>query len=327
MPSTRDKRQHAAIVATNGHLRRERVTDIQRARMLAAMTEVASEHGAANVTVANVVERAGVSRRTFYEIFEDTEDCLLAAIDVALSVACGRVLPAYRSARGWREQIRAGLTALLQFLEDEPHAGRLLVVEALGGPRRALERRSQVVAELVTAVDAGRGHGKAGMGPSTRLTAEGVVGAVLSVIHGRMLETEHAAFTEFAGPLMSMAVLPYLGAAAARRELEREVIRPSTERTASGAANPLKELHMRLTYRTIRVLGAVASNPGASNRAIADAAGVGDQGQISKLLARMERLGLIRKAGSHPMRGEPNAWMLTARGGAVAALAEQSPSA
>jgi AcrR family transcriptional regulator len=50
---------------------REKVSEIQRARILGAMTEVAAERGAANVTVAHVVARSGVSRRTFYELFED----------------------------------------------------------------------------------------------------------------------------------------------------------------------------------------------------------------------------------------------------------------
>ncbi len=71
---------------------------------------------------------------------------------------------------------------------------------------------------------------------------------------------------------------------------------------------------MRLTYRTLRVLSAIASQPGASNRQVGETAGVHDQGQISKLLARLERLGLIQNAGQGQPRGEPNAWGLTARG-------------
>jgi chromosome segregation and condensation protein ScpB len=74
---------------------------------------------------------------------------------------------------------------------------------------------------------------------------------------------------------------------------------------------------MRLTYRTVRVLIAVAANPGASNRRIAEAAGVADQGQISKLLTRLEHLGLIENVGEGSARGEPNAWNLTAKGAEV----------
>jgi DNA-binding MarR family transcriptional regulator len=71
---------------------------------------------------------------------------------------------------------------------------------------------------------------------------------------------------------------------------------------------------MRLTYRTVRVLLAIAERPGASNRVVAQGSGVQDQGQISKLLARLEHLGLISNEGVGASRGEPNAWRLTARG-------------
>ena len=71
---------------------------------------------------------------------------------------------------------------------------------------------------------------------------------------------------------------------------------------------------MRLTYRTVRVLCAIADHPSASNREVASAAGIADQGQISKLLARLQSLGLIRNEGLGQPRGAPNAWGLTAKG-------------
>ena len=69
--------------------------EVQRARILAAMIEVASERGASEVTVSRVVARSGVSRRTFYDQFEDREDCLLAAFDQALEWILAVVGPAY----------------------------------------------------------------------------------------------------------------------------------------------------------------------------------------------------------------------------------------
>jgi hypothetical protein len=62
------------------------------------------------------------------------------------------------------------------------------------------------------------------------------------------------------------------------------------------------------------VLGAVAADPGASNRTVAASAGVSDQGQISKLLLRLQNLGLVHNSGSGPSSGEPNAWQLTPKG-------------
>jgi AcrR family transcriptional regulator len=295
-----------------GRLAREHVSNIQRARMLAAMAEVAAERGAANVTVTDVVERAGVSRRTFYELFDDIEDCFLAAVEESVLRARERVLSAYSSESLWRESIRAGIVAFLQFLDENPAGGKLLVVEMLAGGRRALECRARVLQGVITAVEAG-GSDRRTSPIATRLTAEGVVGAVLGVIHGRLLEVHAEPLVRLVNPLMSIVVLPYLGSAAARRELER----PSAEVHAhppAASGNPLREIHMRLTYRTVRVLMAVAAHPGSSNRAIAEAAEVSDQGQISKLLSRLQRLGLIQNPGPSPARGEPNAWTLTQRG-------------
>jgi hypothetical protein len=85
---------------------------------------------------------------------------------------------------------------------------------------------------------------------------------------------------------------------------------------------------MRLTYRTVRVLMAVAATPGSSNRQVADGSGIGDQGQISKLLARLRRLGLIENMGAGPRRGAPNSWVLTQTGwGVQGALTRQSEPA
>jgi AcrR family transcriptional regulator len=318
---------------------------IQRARMVAAMAEVARERGVGQVTVADVVARSGVSRRTFYELFEHRDACFLAAFDEAVERAQARVLPAYASGGSWRERVRAGLGALLEFLEDEPVLGRLCIVDALGGGPVALEHRARVLEATIDVIDQGCAEAKGSTQP-TRLTAEGVVGAVLAVLHARLSVGESTArgarrgstaqagnasisarlasgsqrredgatpMTGLLGALMGMIVLPYQGPAAAAREASRPA--PSRRRSAKRHGDPLRDLDMRLTYRTVRVLLAIAANPGASNRQVADAAGVADQGQISKLLARLEHLGLIRndwKGG--PTRGEPNAWTLTPKG-------------
>jgi AcrR family transcriptional regulator len=318
------------------------VSEIQRARILAAMVDVVAERGAANVTVARVVARSGVSRRTFYELFNDREDCFLAAFDDVVERIAREVVPAYEQpgrtqrAHSWREKIRAGLTALLQILDDDPGMGRLVIVETLGAGPRALERRRRVLAQVITIVDEGRREARTGDGPPP-LTAEGIVGGAFSLIHSRLLEgrggplvalpaPSHGGLRmgELTGPLMSMIVLPYLGQAAARRELDRPVPKaPVRPRPVNG--DPLRELQMRLTYRTVRVLMAVATNPGSSNRAVGDGAGIKDQGQISKLLARLKRLGLIENTGEGSARGGPNAWTLTERGREVhGAITEQA---
>ncbi|HTA14816.1 MAG TPA: TetR family transcriptional regulator [Solirubrobacteraceae bacterium] len=300
--------------AVNG-VGREQVAEIQRARMLTAMVQEISERGAANVSVAHVVGRSGVSRRTFYEIFKDREDCYLAAFDDALHSVAAIVLPACEESGSWQARIRAALTTLLETLERDPATARLLIVESLAAGPRALERRRRVLAQIIPVIEQGRSEGRAADNPPA-LTAEGIAGGVLSVLHGRLTETNQGSLLDLLGPLMGMIVLPYLGPAVSRKEVERPAPqRPA--RTAVVHSDPLQGLPMRFTYRTMRVLMSVAEQPGASNRTIGERAGIGDQGQASKLLARLHKLGLIENRGGDPARGEPNAWMLTDTGSEV----------
>jgi AcrR family transcriptional regulator len=322
----------AARPAEDG-LPREHVSEIQRMRILAAMAEVASEKGAGSVTVAHVVTRAGVSRRTFYDLFSDREECFLAAFEEAIGRVSAMAIEAYEREDNWRERIRAGLWALLVFLDEEPATARLCVVESLAAGPRVLERRAVVLRALVRAIDEGRsatgrngtsrgGTSRGGMGRGGRgrkavelppLTAEGVVGAVLSVIHTRLCEPRAKPLTGLLGELMGVIVLPYLGQAAAQKELHKPAP-PLPPKTPHAHRDPLDGLEMRITYRTVRVLMVIAAHPDASNRKIATEAGISDQGQVSKLLARLEHLGLIYNRGIGPVKGAPNAWQLTARG-------------
>jgi AcrR family transcriptional regulator len=282
-------------------------------RILAAMADVASERGAGSVTVARVVARAGVSRRTFYDLFADREECFLAAFEEAIGRVGAQVIDAYEHETVWREQVRAGLWALLEWLDEEPALAKLLVVESLAAGPRALELRARVVRALVQAVDGGREVAPKRAAPLPPLTAEGVVGAVLSVIHTRLSESKAKPLTSLLGELMSVIVLPYLGQAAAQKELSKPAPKLKTKAT-QASRDPLDGLDMRITYRTVRVLMTIAANPDASNRRIAAEAGIGDQGQVSKLLARLEHLGLIHNKGIGPIKGAPNAWALTTRG-------------
>jgi AcrR family transcriptional regulator len=286
-------------------------------RILSAMAEVASEKGAGSVTVAHVVTRAGVSRRTFYDLFADREECFLAAFEEAIGRLSAQVIEAYEREGSWRERIRAGLWALLVFLDEEPATARLCVVESLAAGPRVLERRAVVLRALVRAIDEGRCEGRSATPRKSiqlpPLTAEGVVGAVLSVIHTRLSEPRAKPLTGLLGELMGVIVMPYLGQAAAQKEL-RKPAPPLPTKTPHAHRDPLDGLEMRITYRTVRVLMVIAAHPDASNRKIATEAGITDQGQVSKLLARLEHLGLVYNRGLGPVKGAPNAWQLTARG-------------
>jgi AcrR family transcriptional regulator len=308
-----DRRGHPDGDARSGDGHKQ-VAELQRARLLTAMVQEVSERGAANVSVGHVVGRSGVSRRTFYEIFHDREECFLAAFDEALRDVAAVVVPAYERAGTWTVGIRSGLAGLLECFERDPAVGRLLIVESLAAGPGALARRQSVISRIMPIVERGSDDARAVAQDEGALTAEGVVGAVLSVLHARLVQEDPGGLLELLGPLMGMIVLPYLGPAAARKEIARPAPRRSSNGRPATRTDPLQDLPMRLTYRTMRVLVSVAEHPGSSNRMVGKQAGIGDQGQASKLLARLHKLGLVENQGGDPARGEPNAWVLTSIG-------------
>jgi AcrR family transcriptional regulator len=316
---------------------------MQRGRILAALVSLANDEGLSEATVSAIVARSGVSRRTFYELFPDSQAAIAAAFEHAVQRFAEAVLPAWSEPDCWREQVRGALVALLVALEADRSRAHLLLVESLSAGRVLAERRAQLLGVLAAALDDGRAQSPATITEPPPLTGEALVGAVFAVLHTRLQCREPASLTRLASPLASLIVLPYFGPEAARAELCRPAPRARRaeargeqgERRESRAAGRagvsvagqaddlLPGLGMRLTYRTLRVLVAVGEAPGASNRTIGRLAGIKDQGQISKLLARLQRLGvLVNDNAGVPAHAVPNAWRLTEIGERLLCLGE-----
>jgi DNA-binding MarR family transcriptional regulator len=137
---------------------------------------------------------------------------------------------------------------------------------------------------------------------------------VLAVLHARIAQRTGESLMGLAGPLTGMLVLPYEGAAAARRELRRPAPPSAARSHETERTDPIRAAGIRLTYRTARVLSVIAEHPGASNREVGSLAGINDQGQISRLLGRLERVGMIANQSRTLHRGERNSWALTPAG-------------
>ncbi len=308
----------------SGHdMSRGQVEEIQRSRLLAAAATTIDELGYEQTSVQRITGRARISRRTFYELFGNRDACLVGLIDEVVGRIERELAASGLERLAWRERVRGGLWAILSFLDEEPVLARICVVQALGGGPLVLERREQILARLAAVLDEGRFEGPGGA-QCTLVTAEGLVGGAFGVVFARLRSGDQGPLTGLLEELMGMIALQYLGPRAARREQQRSAPAPRPARRslggvgARGEPDPLGEVPMRLTYRTARVLQYIAERPLASNRMVGDHAGVTDPGQISKLLRRLERLGLTANTGGGHLNGEPNAWKLTARGGQVA---------
>ena len=137
-------------------LPRRQVTEIQRARILAAAVEVVEELGYAGMTVAQVIGRAKVSRKTFYDLFADRQDCFVAVLEETIARIARPMEEACAGEERWRERVRLGLARLLALLEEEPVLARICLIEAQGAGTKVLERREQVFGELAEVLDRGR---------------------------------------------------------------------------------------------------------------------------------------------------------------------------
>jgi AcrR family transcriptional regulator len=292
------------------------VIEIQRARILAAAVDAIEETGYAAMTVAAVIERARVSRKTFYDVFANRSECFEAIVEGILARACAVASAAYAAESSWLAAIRSGLNSLLCLIDDEPRLARAWFVDAMAGPEAVRERKAEATAMLAAAVDAGRGAGSERRQPS-QLTAEATVGGISQILHARLVNGHREPFVELLGPCMYLIVLPYLGAVRATAELRRQ---PSVQKSHCNEPDTrrgresLRDMDLRVTYRTIRALGVICEQPGVSNRTVAEGSGIKDQSQVSKLLSRLQRLALIENRGLGLIRGASNAWHITPRG-------------
>jgi AcrR family transcriptional regulator len=142
---------------TKGDVRRH-----QRERLLAAMIKVAGTDGVANATVAVVIAEAEVSRATFYALFDDRLDCLLAAFEWAFDAQISEVQKGCAQGDSWADRLRSGLTGLLERLAADPAQARVLVLEMLVLGPRARQRYREELGRFVPFFEEGRALFSAG---------------------------------------------------------------------------------------------------------------------------------------------------------------------
>jgi AcrR family transcriptional regulator len=171
----------------------------QRDRMLEAIVVTVAERGFADATVADVVARAGVSRRTFYEHFDDKLDCFLAAYesrsDSVIREIERRVLE-LGSGVGWRARVSAGLEAYVERLASEPMFARVFNIDVLGAGPRALELREQVLGRFVATYK--------GLGADEELL-RALVGGIAELVQARLLAGDAASLPELLPTLERLA--------------------------------------------------------------------------------------------------------------------------
>ena len=309
----------------NGPVSREQAREMQRKRILDAMVGEVGERGLRSVTIARVAARAGVSRSTFYELFEDLEACTLAVLTQVASRSTALMSKAFAQEPRWQDGVLAALVALLVSLDSEPLLARVCLLETLAGSPTVLEHRARELALLNPLVDVGREHAHTNREPP-ELTAEASVASVAGILHTRLVTGEAPPFIGLLGQLVGLVVAPYLDPDGVVREIGRgeERARAIAERRHSRLSSPQISVQLPAglrhpgAYRARSSVIFLAANPGASNKAVAAGIGVSSLGQVSELLKRLGGIGLLIKHSGGA--GRPNAWWLTPHGEQVAQM-------
>jgi AcrR family transcriptional regulator len=203
------------------------VSAVQRERLIAAMLKAVSELGYREANVQDVIERAGVSRPTFYEHFANKEVCFLVAFDTTAARLRTRVTEAAdRGGDTWRNRLRLALAALLEFASTEPDAARTLVVEARAASAGTVQRRDELLDHFAGCIDTQVRELLPDPPSYSAITAAGIVGGIEALLYSRINKGEFADLDSLLPSLMYFAVQAYEGHEAASEELAGAAVAP-----------------------------------------------------------------------------------------------------
>jgi AcrR family transcriptional regulator len=188
-------------------LPREVVVANQLARLLWAMALEINERGYSAVSVADITARARVSRLTFYELFDNKLDCMLAAQRAALGRLRELITRAYEAEPSWGEGVAAALVAVLGFAAAAPEEANLLWISTAGEPELAARGRA-ALGELEAAMRTARGEQDCS---ELTLREQAAIGGTAAVIGAKLLAGETEFGLELREELIRLILAPYLG--------------------------------------------------------------------------------------------------------------------
>lgn len=191
---------------------------------MSSAVELVAKRGYRGTTVEQIVKRAGVARVTFYENFDNREDCLLACFEHGIEEARSRMAAAALPADGrdWPQLVRAGLAALLEYVASEPALARTCLVETVTAGPKALAHYGRALESFTFFFSRGRelaDHGE----ELPETLEESIVGGIVFMIHQRLVRGETDQIRELLPTVLEMSVAPYLGEELAAKVAASEV--------------------------------------------------------------------------------------------------------
>ena len=193
-------------------LSREEVERSQRERLLTGAAEAVAEKGYAKMSVGDILDRAGVSRTTFYQLYRDKLDCFLAAYRMAYDVVATVMVEELARLEEDHtattvERLDRLLGAYLQTLAANPALARVFLVEVYAAGRPAIEQRRESQRHFVDLVEItiGGGQGLLGGGSNPRFATEILVGGISSMVTNLIGVDETQRLPELREPLIGLA--------------------------------------------------------------------------------------------------------------------------
>lgn len=204
-----ETRKRPSIKLTGGPhgIPRAVVHEVQRGRLIDATVDVIAEEGYLATTVHKILKRAGISRRTFYEIFTDKQSCFIAAYNEAAEHLLGLVRGACGEGGTPERRIENGLRTLLEFLEREPKVARTCIVEVMAAGSTARVRRAELMEQLTGLVASALEERCEDRGEAM-LRARLLTGGLHEIVYGALAEGATEGMSELAAEVAGSHLSP-----------------------------------------------------------------------------------------------------------------------
>jgi AcrR family transcriptional regulator len=188
---------------------REQIAHNQRERLIAALVELSGERPYGEVSIAEIIKKARVSRRTFYEHFKTKEECFLAAFDIVVDHLRDLIAEAVAPIEDWPHRVSAGIAAVLRFFAAEPDLARIAMVDSMTAGSNVAARYREAILGFSKLFEAGREE-RDHHQPLPPSTEDAVMGSISTVVSHAIMAGEAAELERLLPDLTEFALTPYL---------------------------------------------------------------------------------------------------------------------
>jgi AcrR family transcriptional regulator len=196
----------------------------QRARVAEAVADVCSVAGYVPMTVEDIIVTAGISRRSFYDLYSSKADAFLQAVDDIVARLFAQVEAACAEARGFEARVEAALAAVLAFFAAQPAYAETCVVQIMAADPDAVDRRNAALRRFTALILDAVADELPKRGRPPEIVAEGLVGGLYEILYARVVQGRTNQLPDLLPDLTYSMLLPYQGPAealAAQRRLRR----------------------------------------------------------------------------------------------------------